>query len=144
MSLGSSFKGIDQNFSNMDVGLQGLLSKFRFDKQGRPILDVSGNINANDIFSNTEVDDSYILNDTSSNSSSSIDYEELCEDEKISDEMGICIGCNIRNIKQKKMDYKNKNKQYKTESNLKKKQKKFYYKNSKNSKNSNKKLKYYI
>tara|TARA_R100000664_G_scaffold7635_2_gene12799 strand:+ start:7598 stop:8065 length:468 start_codon:yes stop_codon:yes gene_type:complete len=44
MSLGSSFKGIDQNFSNMDVGLQGLLSKFRFDKQGRPILDVSGNI----------------------------------------------------------------------------------------------------
>jgi len=44
MSLRSPFKGMDQNFSNMDVGLQGLLSKFRFDNQGRPVLDVSGNL----------------------------------------------------------------------------------------------------
>jgi len=38
------FSPFRQNFSDMDVGLQGLLSKFRFDKQSRPILDVSGNI----------------------------------------------------------------------------------------------------
>ena len=102
-------------------------------------------VSLNDIFSNTEVDDSYILNDTSSNSSSNIDYEELCEDEKLSNDMGICIGCNIQNIKQKKLDYKNKNKLYKTESNLKKKKKIFYYKNNNNYKSSNKKkLKYYI
>jgi len=44
MSFRSPFKGMDQNFSNMDVGLQGLLSKFRFDNQGRPVLDVSGNL----------------------------------------------------------------------------------------------------
>jgi|5_EtaG_2_1085323.scaffolds.fasta_scaffold31052_2 hypothetical protein len=38
------FSPFRRNFSDMDVGLQGLLSKFEFDKQGRPILDVSGNI----------------------------------------------------------------------------------------------------
>ena len=38
------FSGLRQNFSDLDTGLYGLLSKFKFDKKGRPILDVSGNL----------------------------------------------------------------------------------------------------